>query len=107
MERIQLSKRPFFFGLNRLFFPNKPILYFDRQFLYAESRKKQEQFPIESIIEVRNTWNRINHQVVWEVNGKIKEQRYTFRFVTKQQFGYDPIDSLKGLLEQIHSKKTN
>ena len=102
MKRIQLSKRPFFFGLNLLFFPNKPILYFDRQFLYAESRKEQEKYPIETITHVRNTWSKINHQTIWEIDGRASGKFYSFRFITKQMAGYDPIDALKGLLEQVN-----
>lgn len=104
MNRIQLSKRPFFLGLNLLFFPNKPILYFDRQFLYFESRKEQGKYPIESITHIRNSWSKINHQTIWELDGMIDGKLYNFRFITRQISGYDPIDALRGLLEQVNPK---
>jgi len=104
MKRIQLSKRPFFFGLNLLFFPNKPILYFDRQFLYIETRKQQGRYAIESISQLRDTWSKINHQTVWEISGRAEGKYYSFRFITKRIAGYDPIDALKGLLEEVNPK---
>jgi len=100
MERIQLSKRPFVFGLNLLFFPNKPTLYFDREFLYADSKKEDKKFPIDTITAVRNTWSKINHQTVWEINGRAEGEYYSFRFITKRILNYDPIDVLKAIIEK-------
>ena len=84
MTRIQLSRRPFVFGINLLLFPNKPILYFDREFLYAESRKAKKKFPIESVTRLRDTWSKINHQIVWEVEGRHEGEYFVYTFVTKR-----------------------